>query len=109
MLVLHPAWVMDKIHSFYIGELAPLDVVPNEISADFQELHGTIGKMGLYKANPWFWRIEITKFWVLWGLMIYFCVWGNGNNWSYLFSAFCASQLWHQAAFTAHDGLLNSK
>jgi hypothetical protein len=38
--------------------------------------------------------------------MVYFCVCGNGNNWSYLLSGILAAQLWHQAAFIAHDGNL---
>lgn len=104
MLVLHPAWAMDKISPFYIGDLDPLDVVENEISRDFRNLNVLLREKGLYKSDPWFWMREVLKFVVLWSGMVYLCVCGNGNNWSYLMSALLAAQLWHQAAFVAHDG-----
>ena len=59
---------------------------------------------GMYESNPWFWSREIFKCSLLWLGMVYFCVCGNGNNWSYLLSGILAAQLWHQAAFIAHDG-----
>ncbi|KAJ3319673.1 hypothetical protein HDV06_006166 [Boothiomyces sp. JEL0866] len=102
MIVLHPEWAMNKIHSFYIADLDPLDIEDSEISKDFRKLNNKLKEMGLYKSKPIFWIKENLKFLALLGLMIYFCVYGT-NNYMYLFSAFCASQLWHQAAFVAHD------
>lgn len=96
---------MEKIKSFYIGDLTPLEVEDNAISRDFRDLYEKLKSLGLFKSNPWFWTREIVKFTLLWTGMVYFCVYGNGSNWSYLLSALLASQLWHQAAFVAHDGM----
>ncbi len=104
MIVLHPNWVMDKITPFYVADLDPLDIEDNPISEDFRALDSILEVSGLYDSNPWFWIREIIKFSILWVGMIYFTVYGNGNNWSYLLSALLAAQLWHQAAFVAHDG-----
>ena len=107
MITLHPEWVMEKIKSFYIGDLDPLEVVENTISKDFKELNVKLKEMGLYKPNPWFWRREVVKFTLLWTGMVYLCIYGNGNQWLYLLSALLAAQLWHQAAFVAHDGIID--
>lgn len=104
MIVMHPPWVMDKIKPFYIADLEPLDVQDHQISIDFRALNVKLHKLGFYESRKSFWVGELLKFGLLWIGMIYFTVYGNGQNWSYLVSALLASQLWHQAAFVVHDG-----
>jgi delta8-fatty-acid desaturase len=103
MLVLHPSWVMDRIHTYYTADLDPEDIQENPISKDYQKLNETLKANGFYKSQPRFWIQENLKFLTLWMGMIYFAVFGPRNDVYYLLSALLAANLWHQAAFVAHD------
>jgi delta8-fatty-acid desaturase len=101
MIVLHPSWVMDKIHSYYIADLDQVGPV-SPISQDFKLLEKELHTLGLYESHPRFWIQENAKFLLLWLGMLYFVIYGSSNV-EYLAAAMMAATLWHQAAFVAHD------
>jgi hypothetical protein len=108
MIVLHPSWVMDRIDTYYIADLEPTEITTSIISTDFKQLEKTVRQHGLFTPNKYFWIRENMKFLGLWLGMVYFAVYGPRHELCYLVSALFAANLWHQAAFVAHDGIVVS-
>ncbi|KAL2194561.1 fatty acid delta-6 desaturase [Corynascus similis CBS 632.67] len=64
----------------------------------YRRLHDRIKAEGLYDCNYWAYAIEVSRYTLLFGLMLVCLQW----KW-YLASAFFCGCFWHQLVFTAHD------
>ncbi|KAK4246348.1 fatty acid delta-6 desaturase [Corynascus novoguineensis] len=64
----------------------------------YRLLHDRIKAEGLYDCNYWAYAIEVSRYTLLFGLMLVCLQW----KW-YLASAFFCGCFWHQLVFTAHD------
>lgn len=104
MIALHPAYVMEKIHPFYIAHLKKEDIKESKISQDFLKLNNELKDLGLYNTTPGFYVREIIKFSVLF-IGIFYLVFKVKTTLSCFVAALLLGLVWHQVAFVAHDGM----
>jgi hypothetical protein len=103
MMVLHPPYALEKLHSFYIGDLDPNEVDEHKISKSFLKLNETLKERGFYNVTPFFYLKEFFKLLFLWS-MVFYLVCFQTTDLGYLIGALCLGFMWHQIAFVAHDG-----
>ncbi|KAL2130180.1 hypothetical protein VTI74DRAFT_6792 [Chaetomium olivicolor] len=72
--------------------------VQEAIVEKYRQLHERIKAEGLYDCNYFAYAIEVSRYTILFALMLLFLRWG----W-YTTSAFFLGCFWHQLVFTAHD------
>ncbi|GAB1317263.1 Delta 8-(E)-sphingolipid desaturase [Madurella fahalii] len=76
----------------------PDPATQNAIVEKYRLLHERIKAEGLYDCNYWAYAVEVTRYTIVFGLMLLFLRW----KW-YATSAFFLGIFWHQLVFTAHD------